>query len=91
MADCLASFPTGEVAYGIELPGMPLPNLQLSNAEIVTPPYDNSQIGAIKKFAEQLRAEKFDFDWDKIKRTPTWYVYRPLTHSDDVEIQKDTN
>jgi hypothetical protein len=91
VADSLASFPTGEVAYGIELPDMPLPDLHICNTDVVTSPYDSGQIGAIKKFAEHLRAEQFGIDWEKIKKTPTWYVYKQFTPSADVEIQKNTS
>jgi hypothetical protein len=59
----------------MKLPDMPLPDLHISNADVFAFAYDSGQMGAIKKVAEQLRAEQWGIDWEKIKKTPTWYVY----------------
>lgn len=75
VVDCLALFPVGEVAYGAELFEMPLPDLQIDNADVVTSPYDRGQVGVIKEFAEGLRAKRFGIDWEKVTETPTWYVH----------------
>lgn len=71
----LASFPTGEVAYGAELAGLPLPDIEVLNMGRVKCPYNDGQLDNVKGFARQLRDKRSGIDWGQIERTPMWYVF----------------
>lgn len=71
----LASFPTGEVAYGAELADLPLPDIEVLNIGVLQYPYVESQLDEVKELAKQLRDNRSGINWEKIKRTPMWYVF----------------
>ncbi|EAQ84368.1 predicted protein [Chaetomium globosum CBS 148.51] len=73
----LASFPTGEVAYGAELADLPMPDIEVLNTGVIRYPYDEDQLDKAKGFAKQLRDNRSGISWEKIKRTPMCELYDP--------------
>ncbi|KAK4236701.1 hypothetical protein C8A03DRAFT_35391 [Achaetomium macrosporum] len=75
IAELLAAIPTGEIAYGAKLVGMPLPNLVITETgEVIQPPYSRNRLHRMKLYAKQLREKRFGIGWEQIHRTPTWIV-----------------
>ena len=88
--DCLATFPTGEVAYAAELVYLSLPSLDLEAVKsgIIKPPYDTSQLIGLKRFAKELRAKRFGNDWAVTQKTPAWTIPGSGVRIDDPRWHK---
>jgi len=70
----LATFPTGEIAFGAPLRAMPSPLICVNGVGCVDPPLSPTTRSDLRDFAHNLRLESWGTDWVGLACPPTYFV-----------------